>query len=389
LNNSRVARRLPIFIIILAALVLGACGRVADSNWPGITADANTVFVAYGPGVVAIDVVEQEQLWYYPPAGSNQRALIYAPPSVSDGKIVIGDYGQSGGMLQPKVTVSIHMIDEENPPQTRWTQSEIAQDRIIAQPLQVGDIVFVGTADNNLYALDSENNGQPIWDGPFEVGHSIWGQSAYEEGILYVTSLDKSVYALNVETKEVIWQTNVGGSVTDKPVLNGDLLYVSSFDKQLHALDKISGESRWTAAAGDAIWGAPAFDGKNIYFADLRGTIYAVGAESGEPIWEYETGEYVVASPVIHEGKVYLATGGRPNQQNTDTPKGSLFILDSESHELIDKLETQLPVYSTPVIVNDLIVLAMNGPEEPLIVLTVDTTDTDRTTTTRPEVPAE
>lgn len=387
MNSFWLARRLPIIIIVFSALILGACSRVADSNWPGLSASDNTVYVSYGPGVVAFDVEQEEQLWYYPPAGSNQRALIYAPPSISDGKVVFGDYGQSGGMLQPKVTVSIYMIDEENAPQVEWTQSAIAQDRIVAKPLQVDGKVYVGTADNYLFALDSDNNGAPVWREPFEVGHSIWGQTAYEDGILYVTSLDKSVYAIRADTKEVVWQANVGGSVPDKPVLNGDLLYVSSFDKQLHALDKATGEARWTVPTTDAVWGAPAFDGENVYFADLRGNVYSVGAESGEIQWQYATGDYVVAAPVVHNDKVYLATGGDPELEPASR-KGALVILDAKSSELVDTIETQFPIYSTPVIVNDLIVLAMHGPEEPLIVLTIDTTDTARISMLRPEVPA-
>jgi outer membrane protein assembly factor BamB len=373
---------------ILVGFLLSACGsRVANSNWPGMTSAGDNVYVSYGPGVIAFDIEQQEQLWIFAPEGGDQSLQIFAPPSVVDGQISFGDYGKSGGMISPNVTVSIYMLDEENPHNPVWTQSQVAQDRIVAQALQVGDRLFVGTADNFLIAMDVDNRGQPIWNDPFEAGHSIWGQTAYEDGILYVPSLDKSVHALDAETGDVIWQSDVGGSVSDKPILNGDLIYVGSFDKQLHALDKATGESRWTVPAEGSVWGAPAIDGDTVFFVDLNGNAYAVNAETGDLQWRYSTGDYVVAAPVVHDGVVYVATGGDPDL-NASERSGALFALDAESGEESWRITTMVPVYTTPAIVGDSIVLALQSQEQPLTLLTIDTNDSSRTSTLIPEVPA-
>jgi outer membrane protein assembly factor BamB len=394
LKNNRLVRRPAIIFLFLVGFLLSACGsRVANNNWPGMTSSGDTVYVSFGPGVVAFDIEEQEQLWIYTPADGDQSLQIFAPPSVVDGQIAFGDYGQSGGMISPNVTVTVYMLDEDDVQNPLWTQSQVAQDRIVAQALQVGDRLYVGTADNFLLAMDVDNGGQPVWNDPFEAGHSIWGQAAYEDGILYVPSLDKSVHALDAETGDVIWQSDVGGSVSDKPILNGDLIYVGSFDKQLHALDKATGESRWTVPAKGSVWGAPTINDDAVYFVDLNGNAYAVDAKTGKQFWTYATGDYVVAAPVYHDGVVYVATGGDP-ELNASERVGALIAIDADSGKELWKItdldsgQDMDPVYTTPAIIGDVIVLAMQSEEQPLTVLTVDTTDHNLTSTLFPKLPS-
>ena len=380
-----------ILLLIVVSFVLTACGtRVANNNWPGMTAGENDiVYVAFGPGVVAVDLEEQEQLWLFRPQDGNASLLFFAPPSVNDGQLVFGDYGASGGLISAKVNVSVYSLKEilSQNPVTDWTTSQITQDKIIAQVLQVGDRVFVGTADNNVLALGAED-GKPIWNDPFVAGHSIWGQSAFENGILYVPSLDKSVYALESETGQPLWQSDVGGSVSDRPILNGDLVYVGSFDKQVHALDKESGESRWTAPAQGSVWGAPAYGDGVVYYVDLNGNAFAVDADSGEPIWENSLNQYVVAATVLHDGVVYVAGGGDP-EVSADERQGTLTALSAENGEELWQNTMAAPLFTTPVIVKDSIVVAMQTEQTQLTLEVIDLTDPDRSWTFVPQLEGE
>ena len=208
-NYPLVRRPAIIFFLFFIGFLLSACGsRVANDNWPGMTSSGENVYVSYGAGVIAFDIENEEQPWLFTPDAGNQGPPIFAAPSVVDGQIAFGDYGKSDGMISPNSTITVYMLDEENPLNPIWTQSTVAQDRIVAQAFQVGDRLYVGTADNFLVALDVENNGQPVWGDPFEAGHSIWGQTAYEDGILFVPSLDKFVHALDAETGNILWQAD-------------------------------------------------------------------------------------------------------------------------------------------------------------------------------------
>jgi outer membrane protein assembly factor BamB len=368
--------------LVLASFLLAACGgRTADSNWPGLVADdQGVVYVAYGPAVVAVDVESNEQLWTFP-NGEGNAAPFYAPPTVAEGNVVFGDYGVSGGLLSPSKKVSLYSLDAtDGSLNSNWPISDIAQDRIVAPALVTGETIFVGTADNLVLALDA-SSAEPVWSEPFKADHSIWGMPAFTDGIVYVPSLDKNVYALDAGDGSVRWQTNVEGSVSDNAVKNSGLVYVGSFDKNVYALDSGTGEIRWTAPADAAVWAAPLAVDDVVYYADLDGNIFAVDAETGEELWtsidlqaseaDYEVPGYVTARPVHADGKLFIASAGDPELQPEER-KGALFAYDAESGSFLWESVTDAPLFATPVIAGDTIVVAQDNLETLLVYFSFD-----------------
>ena len=97
---KRPRRRSAIFILILASFVLAACGAGGtSSNWPGLSTDGESIYVAYGPGVVGFDMETQEQVFAYPEEPTGTLAF-FAAPSIQDGKMVFGDFGAGGDVLK-------------------------------------------------------------------------------------------------------------------------------------------------------------------------------------------------------------------------------------------------------------------------------------------------
>lgn len=378
-------RRPVILLLVLTALFLSACGVVQSTNWPGLASDGgDVVYVSYGPGIVAVDIEREEELWIYTSGQGNSAPPVYAPPSLNDGRLIVGDYGASGGFLSPRVQVNVYSLQDiyESNPVQDWTLSDRVQDRIVAQALQVGDRAYLGTNDNFVFALNAAN-GDPAWPEPFEAQHSIWGQMSYEDGILYVPSLDTNVYALDADTGQEFWSSNVGGSVSDKLVINDNLIFAGSFDKKLYALSKEDGSVRWTVPTEASIWGAPAYDNGVVYFSDINGNVKAVEATSGEIIWESTLGQYVVAAPVFAEGKIFIASGGDP-ELDPNERDGALIALDAGSGDELWRDETQLPLFATPVIAADSIVVVMNGQDLPLELVAFDLADLNSSWTYTP-----
>jgi outer membrane protein assembly factor BamB len=63
-----------------------------------------------------------------------------------------------------------------------------------ASPTVVGNVVYVGTYDGNLYALNA-NTGDKLWS--YQTGGSIFRAPTVVGNVIYVGSLDHSIYALN------------------------------------------------------------------------------------------------------------------------------------------------------------------------------------------------
>lgn len=352
----------PVFLLLLfAALLLTACGtQGTNTNWPGLSTDGDKLYLANGPVVAAFDADTQTLAWQYPAADDvNPSLQFYAAPSVQENRVIFGDYGAAGGMFSPKVTVSLYArenTDNGSVPPELWTASEVAFDKIVAPPLQVGDVVYVGTADNLVLALDA-SSGEALWPEPFEAGHSIWGQPAYRGGVLYVTSLDRALHALDAETGQELWKTELDGAIASRPVLNDNLIYVGEFGSQVHAIDSANGNIVWSAPAENWVWGAPAYADGAVYYADIDGNVFAVDALTGEARWRAQAAGAVQTSPLVVDGVVYVASEG----ESSDVPAGALSAFDAGSGEQIWRQLTSAPLFTAPVTVGEAVVVALQS----------------------------
>ena len=314
--------RPALFAIALATLFLTACGsRIANQSWPGLSTDGEKLYLADGAEVKAYFAENQQLAWKYP-AEAQANLQFYAAPSVQEDRIIIGDYGVAGNILSLDlgVTVSVYALEDTDSggiaPEL-WTNSAEFNDKIVAPPLQVGDTVYIGTADNRVFALDA-TTGEKQWR--FDTGHSIWGQPAYRDGILFVTSMDRTLRALDAVSGEELWQVPFAGAIASGPVLNDDLAYVSDFDSQIHALKIQSGEEAWAAPANNWVWGSPAYADGVVYYADVEGNVFAVDSMTGAAIWQQKTPGAVQTSPVVAGDIVYVASEG----ESSEIPAGAL-----------------------------------------------------------------
>jgi len=350
----RPTKRSALIIFLVVGLLLSASGtRVANNSWPGLSVDGDVAYVAFGPQILAVDIVEEELQWSFPNQ-PNQSLLFYAAPSVLEGKIVVGDYGQPGGFFSPKVTVGLYALDGEG--KQIWEQKAIATDRIVAPPLQVDGRIFVGTSDNFVIALDADD-GTELWR--YETGHSVWAQPVYQDGVVYVASLDRNLYALDSENGQELWQASVDGSISDEPALGSGLVFVGGFDKHVHALETGSGEKKWTYESPAAVWASPVVSEDVVYFADLEGNIGALEAASGKTIWLSSISETIIAAPTVMGDIVYFATAGSPDIED-DLRNGSIYALDILSGDTLWSEEVDGLLFTSPVIVNDLLVVAIH-----------------------------
>ena len=365
--TTRLPAKWPVLIFfIAAAFLITACGTaVANSNWPGMIAIGDVVYLAYGPGVIAVDIKEEEELWIYRPQDVGNQVQLFAEPSVVEQSVVVGDYGDSGGFLNPRITVGIYGLNDGDlastgrtaRPEEIWRNKESAADRIIASPLQVGDIAYVGTADNIMLALDQSNGGTLIWQ--FETGKPVWSRPVYEDGVLYMGSMDGLVYSLNANDGSLRWSQDLGGAVSANIVFENGLLYINSYNQSANALDPVSGDIIWTIETSTAVWGASAVSGNELYLVDLSGTVYGVDALTGEIRWTEEIGEVVQAGPAIGDGIVYVVTTGDP-EVDGDERNGSVIAMSTDNGKVVWEEQVPQPLYTPPLVIGESVVVALN-----------------------------
>jgi outer membrane protein assembly factor BamB len=152
-----------------------------------------------------------------------------------------------------------------------------------SSPAVAGGVVYVGSNDNNVYALNA-TTGALIWN--YTTGGGVgYSSPAVADGVVYVGSYDDSVYALNAATGALIWSYTTGGWVYSSPAVSGGVVYVGSNDHKVYALNAATGALIWSYTTGSHVDSSPAVAGGVVYVGSHDGKVYAFG--SGPAIPEF------------------------------------------------------------------------------------------------------
>ncbi|MGG1657972.1 PQQ-binding-like beta-propeller repeat protein [Brevibacillus sp. NRS-1366] len=173
------------------------------------------------------------------------------------------------------------------------------EDKVVSSPAIGADgTIYVGSWDNRLYAINPEN-GKKKWQ--FVTGDRVVSSPAIGvDGTIYVGSWDNRLYAINPENGKKKWHFVAADKVVSSPAIGADgTIYVGSFDKKLYAI-KPNGTEKWAFEAGDAIYSSPviAADG-TIYVGSVDKNLYAINPENGKEKWHFSTGNQVLSAVAV------------------------------------------------------------------------------------------
>jgi acyl-CoA hydrolase len=98
-----------------------------------------------------------------------------------------------------------------------------------------------------VFAVDAATgDGEWVFDEPSD---RVFSSPTVDNGIVYVGSTDESVYAIDADTGDEVWEFIGGfggiGQVEASPTVHGGTVYVCSFDGVVYAIDADSGNSEW------------------------------------------------------------------------------------------------------------------------------------------------
>lgn len=164
------------------------------------------------------------------------------------------------------------------------------------------------------YQHDNYNSGQSTYKGPntnvtkwiYHTGKGIYSSPAIDsKGVIYFGSADGNLYALNSKGVK-LWNFTTSGEVSTTPAIDDEgVLYFGSSD--FYALYP-NGTEKWKFPVGNYIISSAAIDNEtgNIYFGSYDGYLYAL-SPTGTLLWKFDTGRPVLSSPAIgSDGTIYL-----------------------------------------------------------------------------------
>ncbi len=116
---------------------------------------------------------------------------------------------------------------------------------VISSPTIVNGVVYVGSQDKNIYAIDA-NTGNKIWN--FTTGYMIRSSPACVDGKVYTGADDGNVYCIDANTGKQVCKTLTGGislhsvggvvpQLRSSPIVFNGNVYVGALDGNLYCLN--------------------------------------------------------------------------------------------------------------------------------------------------------
>jgi len=182
-------------------------------------------------------------------------------------------------------------------------------DQVKSSPAIVDDIVYVGSADANVYAIGLED-GRQVWK--YQTPDVIEASPCVVEGSTYIGCSDGFLYALDARTGSFRWKYETDGEILGaanwirSPDGEGLWILVGSYDNRLHCVDSAGGKAVWIYETDNYINGSPAVADQKTVFGGCDAMIHVVSLVDGSKAGGIDGGSYIAGSAAFLDGQIYV-----------------------------------------------------------------------------------
>ena len=252
------------------------------------------------------------------------------------------------------------------------------EDEVRGTPTIHQGALYIGSYDNNLYALNAAD-GKFQWKYPADGG--IVSRPALYDGNIYFGSEDKRLHVVSARSGKVVWTYYTEGPIRSSPRIAEGHAFIGSDDGYLHAVNLNSGRASWRFEAADAVRSTPfvmndlvyigcetgdyyavdyrgelkwRFHAKRaitsstvgsantIYFTSVDATLYALDPKNGWPLWRFRLGKPSISTPCIIDDFVFVGAAD-----------GFIYAVDARNSKEVWRYRTEHQVNGSPVIYKD------------------------------------
>ncbi len=210
---------------------------------------------------------------------------------------------------------------------------------IVSRPAISEGLLMFGSEDCHLYSISSRT-GKISWSATAE--GPIRTSPVVAEGHVFFGSDDGFFYAVNLMSMRLVWRYNTGsGAVRSSPVVLGDQIFFGTELGDFICLN-MSGQVKWRSKAKRGILSSAAVSRNTLFFTSLDSTLYAVDAKSGYALWRFRMGKGSVSTPCIFENFVIAGCAD-----------GFIYCVDAGSAREVWRFRTENQVSGSPLVHKD------------------------------------
>ena len=250
--------------------------------------------VGWRAGVVALDAVSGDVVWYYDPdEGADEPtgcAGVWSSPSVDvdAGRVFVGTANcptsPEGWGPDTEAIVALDLATGERvwafqPHEPNNDDLDFAGAPNLFE-VDGRPVVGLGNKDGTYYVVDRET-GEPVWateaqPSEYEPGSNFSfggfiGPTAVHDGVVVGGTAGQGAdacpcnHGLDAVTGELLWQTREALPVYGGTAMVNDLAFNGGIDFLVRAVDVATGETVWSADVPGVVAGAPVVVGDSVY----------------------------------------------------------------------------------------------------------------------------
>lgn len=175
----------------------------------------------------------------------------------------------------------------------------------------------------------------------FQAKDSIESAAAIVGGTVYIGSMDENLYALELATGKEKWRYKAA-PIKAAPSVRAGAVYVGDGDGVFHCVDAITGKKRWSFEAGGEIVGGANFVGEQVLFGSYADeTLYCLSSD-GKVRWQFKTQGPLNGSPAVAGDRTFVA--------GCD---GALHVLDGAVGKEVASVDLGGPAGATAAVAGD------------------------------------
>lgn len=293
-------------------------------TWAAPVVDRGVVYVGARDGSFhAVRAADGAQVWKWNGGERIDGRAVLTADAVYfvDGKCRLVCLDRAFGL--PRWRFSLH--DEklaggpvpENPTFNRRT----------ATPLVRDGVVFCGSSDGGLYALDAASGSQ-LWR--HDARAPVFSGIAEDQGSLLFGTMDGSVVRLDPTARKELLRAKTGRGVVTTPVPAGGRLVVGSRDYLLYGLDPADGSVAWTHSYWFSwVESTPVVrDGTGYVGASDYRRVTAFDPATGKARWATDVRGMCWGSPVVTTDTVVIGTAAQNLPGTFIEHAGGIMALD-------------------------------------------------------------
>jgi serine/threonine protein kinase len=177
-------------------------------------------------------------------------------------------------------------------------------DPIRSRPLVTGEMIVIGQESG--YVVSTDLAGKIVWR--FKAKRAVSSSPVEYDGLVFFGSMDWQLYALDMAHGWKVWEYRAGKEIISSPAVGDGRVYFGSVDGCMYAIDASSGRERWQFQTEGQITSSPAYANDAVYFGGIDGKVYSLDAKTGLLRWSFQTGGPVPGSPYVQDGVVYIGS---------------------------------------------------------------------------------